>query len=394
MLSEISGRILVSALFIVAVISLFGAGSSEELFLEKAIHPDKLQSLINPVEEGSGRVSWLGADAATSIKVTSDRYVWLFGDTILGKEENGTRRYSVFIHNTVGVTTKNEAGNFTRIEKHYRKEGGKITGIFNTTKGNYFYWPLVGTELDGSLLIAASKVTTKGVKNFKVLGTTLFTVKNPMHPPEDWKFDKVFLKKKNGVTWGSAITRQNDWLYLFGQKGTGLSSKTLVSKIRVGTAKKGNWDERLYYGDGNWKEGRKAEPLKNLPGTSETTIQHNSFFGWYCLQIPPFGFDIHLYTAAAITGPWKDRGAVYSVPSPWSTEKTKKGKHVFSAYAAKSHPELTDRFNEIVLTYNLNLNPFASDLGGNLQQYIGKEKYEGLYVPQFVTLEFERKSHK
>lgn len=80
------------------------------------------------------------------------------------------------------------------------------------------------------------------------------------------------------------------------------------------------------------------------------------------------------------------------MPSPWSTEKTDKEKHVFSAYAAKSHPELAKEENEIVLTYNINLNPFVPGLSDRLQDYIEKEKYEGLYVPRFVTLEFQKKS--
>ena len=365
--------------------------SAEEFILQESTHPAELQDLINPKEE-TEEITWLGADAATSVEITPDRYVWLFGDTILGKNKDGVRKYSVFLHNTIGITERGTQDNFTRIKKSYRKEDGKFSAIFPSQKSNIFYWPLVGTRLNSSLLVAASKVTTRDTKTFKVLGTTFFTVDNPMESPEDWNYQNKFLPKKDGITWGNALVKQDKWIYIFGQKGTGFSSKTVLAKIRVLDVKKGNWSKRLNFADGKWKSDLPPDPINGLPGTSETTIQHNPFFGWYCLQIPPLSFDIHLYTSESITGPWRDQGAVYTIPSPWSLKKTEGGKHVFSAYAAKSHPELAEGDNEIVLTYNVNLNPFVQGLASKLEGYIEQKKYSELYIPQFVSLEFRKKS--
>lgn len=363
--------------------------SSEKFKLKKSTRPDKLQSLINPRENPEGP-SWLGADSATSVRITPDRYVWLFGDTLLGKIKDGSRKYSVFIHNTIGVTERNSSGNFGKIEKSYGKEDGKIEPIFPSKKDKVFYWPLVGTTANSSLFVAASKVSTRDTKTFEVLGTTFFRVKNPKGPPDNWTYESQFLPKKNGIFWGTALLKKDDWIYLFGQKGTGFSSKTFVAKIHPRDAEKGAWERKLNFAEGEWKSNSAPEALEGLPGTAETTIQHNSFFGWYCLQIPPFSFEVHLYTAEKITGPWRDQGTVYGVPSPWSKKKTKKGKHIFSAYAAKSHPELAEKENEVVLTYNVNLNSFVPGLTDKLQDYIEKEKYRKLYVPQFVSLEFQK----
>lgn len=379
------------ALLIVVIVHFQGMPSTEEYKLKESTRPTCLQSMISP-KENTDEVTWLGADAATSVEITPGRYVWLFGDTILGKKEGRARKYSVFIHNTIGVTEREQQGNFRDIEKSYKKGGGDIKAIFSSEKDHVFFWPLVGTRLGSCLLVAANKVTTKDTKTFKVLGTTFFNVKNPEESPESWNYEGQFLPKEGGITWGSALVKEGDWIYLFGQKGKGLSSKTVLAKISVSKAVRGAWGERLYFVNGEWKSDSSPTEIEGLPGTSETTIQYNSFFGWYCLQIPPFSFDVHLYTSENLTGPWQDQGAVYTVPSPWSTKKTDKGKHVFSAYAAKSHPELAEAENEIVLTYNVNLNPFVPGLSDELQDYIGKEKYEGLYVPQFVTLKFQRKS--
>ncbi len=383
---------LIWILFVFLIAGIFSfqiAASSEKFKLEKSTRPDNLQSLINPRENPEGP-SWLGADSATSIRITRDRCVWLFGDTILGKIKDGSRKYSVFIHNTIGVTERNSAGKFGKIKKSYAKEDGKIRAIFPSKKDEVFYWPLVGTTADSSLLVAASKVSTRDAKTFKVLGTTFFRVKNPKDPPKNWTYESQFLPKKNGIVWGTALLKKDDWIYLFGRKGSGLSSKTVLAKIKADDAEKGAWKRKLNFAEGEWKRDSAPKALEGLPGTSETTIQHNSYFGWYCLQIPPFSFEVHLYTAEKITGPWHDQGALYEIPSPWSKKKTKKGKHIFSAYAAKSHPELAEKENEIVLTYNVNLNSFVPGLTDKLGDYIEKEKYRKLYVPQFVSLEFQK----
>ncbi len=354
-----------------------------------ATSPEDLQSLVQPPKD-SNFPTWLGADAATSIRVDDSTYVWLFGDTLIGKSEGGRRKYSVFIHNTIGVSQKMEGGDFGRIEKYWREDDGKILPIFPCQEKEKFYWPLVGARLNNSLVIAADKVTTEDTETFKTLGTTLFTMSNPEKPPTEWNYFSNFLPEEGGVTWGSALLVHDGWLYVFGEKGAGFGSKSTLGRLKVGEAEAGNWDRLRVWSEGDWKVGGTPTPVPGLPGTSETTVDHNSFLGWYSLRIPPLGYGVHLYTAGGLTGPWKDQGKVYSVPSPWSSEETDKGKNLFSAYAVKSHPELAQNEDEIVITYNVNLNPFVSGLTGKMGQYIGQEKYEGLYVPQFVLIELQR----
>src|SRR5262245_17523327 len=42
-----------------------------------------VQALLDPRPGGSG-LDWLGADVASSFALGGDRYVWIFGDTLLG----------------------------------------------------------------------------------------------------------------------------------------------------------------------------------------------------------------------------------------------------------------------------------------------------------------------
>jgi len=360
--------------------------------VQKVTIPNHLQSLMDP-PQNMDRIGWLGADAATSVEVAPDLYVWLFGDTILGKSEDGIRKYSDFIHNTIGRAKREEDGGFREIEKYFREKNGGRGAIFSSKK-KWFYWPLVGVKLDSQLLIAANRVTTKDSSSFKILGSALFLVHNPTKPPTKWTYEGHYLPKDKKIIWGTALVKKEEWVYLFGKRGTGFSAKTVLSRIRVEEAAKGNWQKFLYWADGKWLAQSKPDTVEGLPGTSETTIQHNSFFGWYCLQIPPLSYEVHLYTAERITGPYQDRGAIYTIPAPWSEARMEKGKRLFIAYAAKSHPELTQKKDQIVLTYNVNLNPFVKGLSGKLQKYLTKKKYEGLYLPQFVSISFDKREVK
>ena len=49
-------------------------------------HANALQKLMNPLASNKPH-QWLGADVATSILVSRGRYLWLFGDTILGNSK-------------------------------------------------------------------------------------------------------------------------------------------------------------------------------------------------------------------------------------------------------------------------------------------------------------------
>src|SRR5690606_15620375 len=80
-----------------------------------------LQRLIDPAPAVIGP-SWLGADVATSVRLTDDHYLWLFGDTLLGSVETDCDDGSAycdrrveeggFIANSIGTMTRDLDGSF------------------------------------------------------------------------------------------------------------------------------------------------------------------------------------------------------------------------------------------------------------------------------------------
>ena len=48
---------------------------------------------------------WFGADAAYSIPLADGRDVWIFGDTLYGKERKVVGNDPTMVHNTIGIST-------------------------------------------------------------------------------------------------------------------------------------------------------------------------------------------------------------------------------------------------------------------------------------------------
>jgi hypothetical protein len=45
---------------------------------------DYIFDLRDIVSKTKGPLAWLGADVASSIRLSDDRYLWVFGDTFVG----------------------------------------------------------------------------------------------------------------------------------------------------------------------------------------------------------------------------------------------------------------------------------------------------------------------
>ena len=364
-------------IFSLSIIFSFSNCFASDFSLKNAEESVELQKLIDP-EMTSEKLIWLGGDAATSVEVTPDMFIWIFGDTLIGKSENYKRDYSIFIHNSIGVAEKQQ-GEFGVINKYYNEENSEIEEIFPCENSSEFYWPIVGVFLENYLLVSANIITTENTDIFEIKGSAFFLVENPEVPPDEWKYKSSDLLKKDEIVWGTAFARENDYIYIFGQKGSGYNSSNVLSKINISEAEKGNWHNMEFIGE-----------IEGLPGASEMTVQYSAFFKWYCLQIPPLTYDVHLYVCDSINGKWEDKGIVYEIPEPWSSEQTSDCEPIFITYAVKSHLELTKNPNQIVITYNINLDPFIKGLTDKLSEYMMNEKYKDLYIPQFVLLEFDK----
>lgn len=362
-----------------------------------------LQKLIDPVPEVL-RPSWLGGDVATSVRLTDDHYLWLFGDTLLGSvatECPMSLRYcdrrvdeDGFIANSVGVMTRDLDGSFFPIFKYWRTEDGKPAPIFAAEDPTEFLWPLAGLVVEGRLLVTATRQTRE--EGLASHGNVLVIVDNPEDPPDQWSYTRHEIPhvlpsagpdaSDRPLSWATALVREGDFLYLFGSRGEAATATTVVARFPVADLVRSEPVLRPSYllrGKATpvWSRRFDAERLyeiEGLPGTSEATIDRvPGAERWSMPQIPPLEFGIREYQAEHLLGPWRDQGVVYWIPAPWSAPRPQ-SKTAFAAYAAKAHPELGPP-GRAALSYNVNV------AFGTLEEAIeAVETVHGFYVPQML----------
>jgi len=371
-----------------------------------------LQFLVDPYPAEDGP-SWLGADVGTSIRVNEDRYIWIFGDTLLGSVEDECTNDETYcnrvvdhgdgligmIRNTAGVSERADDGSFRRIVKYWLTKGDDPYDIFPSGVDGQFLWPLAGVRAGRPVLIAANRHTPQS--GLAPVGNTIVRIANPDDDPPDWKITRheipnfrAFDGPEPSLVWTMAIIHLGRHVYIFGELGSAFDAKTVLARVRSADVDAEAWKPEPEYlmrdatGALTWSRAfdvTRLHTLRGLPGTSETTVDYDPQLGWYSYQLPPLGFDIHMYTAPDVEGPWRDSGVVYRLPPPWSTQKNDDCPETaftcmeYIAYAVKAHPELAPPGGR-VLTYNVNLG--SGSLRG---AELAAEKVPGFYVPQMLV---------
>lgn len=384
---------------------------------ELAFAPDPaLQRLIDPVPAARA-TAWVGGDVASSVGVTPRRFVWLFGDTLLGRVSRRCPRGqspcrkidwahpdASVIPNSVGVMRFDTRGRPAPIVEFWRTEQGAPSPVFAAPEPGEILWPLAAARVGASLVIAASRHSR--ATGLLPLGNLLLVVRNPEADPRQWDYTTHPLPnvragpgEPDPLTWTTALVTEAPYLYVVGQRGVGFEARAVLCRVRLRDVADRDWQPRPEFlvagapgADPVWSEvpGTPDAPLfeiPGLPGTSEATFERTGGLGWVTFRIPPLGFEVHAYTAPDLRGPWSDRGIVYRVPPPWSTAahmdcltpEAGCGQERFAAYAVKSHPELAPA-GGFALSYNVNL------LAGSVKAAEqAAAELEGFYMPQMIA---------
>ena len=365
---------------------------------------EPLQFLVDPYPQ-TGGPSWLGADVASSIRIDEKRYLWIFGDTLLGSVSDQCSDGALYcervvapgtmIRNSLGVAERAPDGSFRRVVKYWPARGD----AFPSGVPGEFLWPLAGARAGEVILIAANHQTP--ASGLAPVANSLVRIANPDDDPAAWTITRHTLPHFRpfdgpapSLVWTMAIVPVGRHIFLFGELGSGTGAQTVLARIETGDATTPDWEPDPEYlmrderGDLAWSRdfdvGR-LHVVRGLPGTSETTVQYDPAVGWFSYQLPPLEYEIRMYTASDIEGPWRDRGVVYRLPAPWSTAQkdgcTPAGAacRAFVAYAVKSHPELAPEGGR-ALSYNVNLG--SGSLRGAER---AAERVPGFYVPRMIV---------
>lgn len=141
--------------------------------------------LLNP--------NWQGADAAYSIPLPDGRDVWIFGDTLFGKNRAlGSNGDPVMVRNSIGISTCDKSGAPTLHYVIRRDSSGQAKDFFTAQHANTWYWALDGFFYDKSLWVTLLCVrnlpkTSSMSLGFETCGTDLAKVTGLGRDAQRWK---------------------------------------------------------------------------------------------------------------------------------------------------------------------------------------------------------------
>lgn len=331
-----------------------------------------------PLEQGKA-MGWLGADAAYSIPLADGRDIWIFGDTLYGKERIVKGNTPLMVRNGIGISTCHDGRwNLTYV---IRKDADNHPQDFFTAQHpNTWYWALdgfvAGPDLWVTLLCVRNAPADSQAMGFETCGTDLARISDPGPDPQKWKIDYFPLVPDGAHAYPSAAAVVHDQdVYIFAQQESG-TRPLLATRIPL----KGLGDpiKNLEYVtvDGSWKSGFVPQNANHVmeQGSSELSIRyHPEQKQWLAVMFQPGSFSskIILRRAPSLTGPWSEGQVIYSVPE-MQPARPGYDKDTF-CYAAKEHPEF--EHDDLVFTYACNtFSP--SKLTSNLN----------IYFPQVVRM--------
>ena len=297
---------------------------------------------------------WLGADAAYSVDLGSNRILWIFEETFLANPGSHSRRNAAFVHNTVAIQHGYNPAHAV-IDFHWRTHRGHPTEIF-PNEGPVWIWPDAGIRVANSLIVFAERVISDSHSGFKSDGWTAYLIRNPDADPSTWRPKKI-TTQHDTVLLASAIVPIGDFVYLFGQSEP--EHDLYAARVPAQQLAAGHLDTLTWWNGHDWTGTRTTRQLLIHDAGTETSIQPDPITAGF-LEINSQGYgasDIVLRRAPALTGPWSVPKIIYRPPESDQPDPF--------VYAGKSHPEL--RGADLILTYATN--GFTDATTDNLARY-------------------------
>jgi hypothetical protein len=331
------------------------------------------------------KTGWTGGDGAYSIPMSNHRVLWLFGDSWIGSIKENRHVNATLVNNAIAIQDGKEPDTANIRFLWKKSKNGEPRAFITPVDGIGWYWMYHGLITRSGLYIFMMQIDRtdeKSVFGFKLIGTWLCHVADPNAPPETWqvtqhKIPWAQFSSKGDLFFGSSTLREKGFIYIYGTKdeiSDGIRDKHMIL-ARVPENRLLEFEDWTFYsGNGHW--GSDFTRVKKL-------FQHaaNEYSVSY---LPALNRYITVYTEKSMTprivarlaerpeGFWGDPIFLYQCPEvEWH-------KDVF-CYAAKGHPELSSKANEIVVTYMTNSMDFNH-----------LENDARFYWPRFLRIRFQQ----
>ena len=329
-------------------------------------------------ERASG---WTGGDGAYSTALGEGRILWMFGDTFVGRVENGRRVDSQLINNSAAIQNGREPADAALAFIHRTLADGGPAAFLQPADGVGWLWPYHGVRTAEGLflfLLQIEPAEGPAAFGFRLVSTWLGKIANPDEPPERWDLSQRKIPWGNERRlFGSSVLLQGGYCYIYGtveDAAGGFPAKHMIV-ARAPADRIGDFDSWRFFSEGHWvaEADRAGRVCENV--ASEFSVSYQPAPGRYALVYTEGGLspEIVLRFSPGPEGPWGAPERVFRCPEAgWDPR-------IF-CYAAKGHPELAAAADELVVTYVANATEFAL-----------VESDARLYRPRFLRVTFSRK---
>jgi hypothetical protein len=321
---------------------------------------------------------WSGGDGAYSVALGSDRFLWLFGDTLLGEVKDGRRIIAGLVSNSIAVQTGREP---RTASVDFFPDGGSAP-FLTPAEGSGWFWPYHALRAPGGLyffLLHLERADLPPPFGFRLVSNWLGHVRNPEDPPQSWAVSQRKIPWGNPQRqFGSFVLVDGEYCYIYGTVAESVRGRITWSMIlaRAPAGSLADFDSWLFFRDGEWikdvdRAGRICENV-----ATEFSVSFQPMLNRYVLVYTDKALSGHsnssvIRLSPTLHGPWTDPIPIYRCPEARQDSR-------ICCYAAKGHPEIASSPEELILTY------VANFCDGDLKVL----EDASLYRPRFLRIYF------
>ena len=321
---------------------------------------------------------WTGADGAYSTALGESRFLWLFGDTLVGEVKEGRRIIAGMVPNSIGIQMGNE---FQSASIHFFPDSGSAP-FLKPEEGLGWFWPYHALRTSEGLYLFLLQLERSDIPppfGFRLLSTWLGHVRNPDEAPQHWIISMHKIPWANAQRqFGSFVLVKEGYCYIYGTvagkvKGQ-ISWNMILARAPIGRL--ADFNSWLFFSEGEWiADVDRAERICENVAT-EFSVSYQPLLNQYVLVYTERGFSEHSNSSVIrlspnLHGPWTDSIPVYRC---LETQRDPR----ICCYAAKGHPEIALSPEELILTY------VATSCDGDLKIL----EDPSLYRPRFLRIRF------
>ena len=275
----------------------------------------------------------------------------------------------------------------TPITFYHGTMGGRPEAIFRPGAGKGWFWPCQGgirtrAGLYIFLLRIVNVAEDPGALGFRTDGMVLAKISNPDADPSQWIISQYTVpyyfrdQLGNERSFGIPQQRKGAWVYLSGLDYDRRGGNRYLLAARTRSERLEDFTSWEFRDGGGWTgDFRKAERLCDHVG-AELSVTALPGSERHLLVTTENGLSdqIVLRTSPTPWGPWSPAVTLYRAPEP------RKNRSIL-CYAAKAHPELARRDDELVVSYVC-----------NTTDPVKLSEKPRLYMPEFLRVRFRKQA--